>query len=200
MTSSQEAAMLPLPHPIGIFKAFVINHPVQLVATKRASTHSNHDIIIDIVGLAGPGDPQRSLLKCSAKFGPFGGSKVFRVSETGQRLSTMRKTGSFMSRGWLLEGPDGEHLVESGTKEAYGQVHFTSTVGDERERPTELECRGGRIFWNETRVAQIRPIKNTRWENSDANIPLTTKQAYGINVAPGIDLSIIAAILVSLYD
>lgn len=187
------------PHPIGLYKAFVLDHAVKLVATKRASTYSNHTIIIDVVGLAGPQDQQRSLLSCSTKFGSFGSSKVFKVSETGQRLFTMRKTGSFMSRGWLLEGPDGEHLVESGIKEAYGKVHFTSSVGAEGEQPTELECKGGKILWKGTPVAQIRPIKNTRWENSDANIPLVTKQAYGIDVSPGVDLSIIAAIVVSLY-
>lgn len=200
-----------LPTALGIHPQFCFNEITTLVMKERTSWSGDDFTVHTADG--------RDLIRCEGKAMSMSGRKSICnqgmqikvdanralpgfVTPQGEVLYTLRKELMSIPKSWYLEDPAGTKFLHIDSHFSVGKakldVKFRNAAGDGRD--VELKVRGdffdrsADLTWNGAPVALIRR------QFGNARQIFLDHQTYGVEIAPGADVALIAAIVVSLDE
>ncbi|KAL8291634.1 hypothetical protein RQP46_001892 [Phenoliferia psychrophenolica] len=189
-SSTSPADLQPFNPPLGVLPGphFCVPQPTTLVMKEAAFSFSGDDFsIID--------SNKVEVLRCKGKTFGFGDKKAFTDTQ-GRPLFKLRTKLLAIHKTFIAEDEAERELFTVKKKLALGTKMVATFTNASDGAPIELELRGD--FWGGSADIALngRPVAQISRKLFNARELFTDNQTYFVTVAPGVDLSLIAAICI----
>ena len=185
--------MQPLPMPVGIDARFIAQQPTCLVMKERLSFSGDDFTVRTTNGY--------DIVRCEGKAMSLSGRKNF-YSPDNELLFALRKHHFKFLSSWYLEDSQKNRFLEIKGRMTFMKAkldaEFKNVLGGGQDMILEIRGdwinREADILWNGQPVALIRRSFLNFREIFQGH------QTYGVEVAPNVDMALIAALVVSLDE
>ncbi|OTA99429.1 hypothetical protein M426DRAFT_325139 [Hypoxylon sp. CI-4A] len=184
--------LAPFPRPLGIFTPFIAKQPETIVLKEKVLSLSGNSFDISLAN----GQP---LFKVKGETWTL--SQRINIMDTSdQLLFCVRKKHLSLHTTYYAENPNGEEIFEVQSKFKLIGSKFIGTFTSASGQQEELSMKGN---WLDTTAeitdeATEQPVAAIHRERLNARELVGGQQTYTVNIAPNVDMAIIAAMCICM--